>query len=238
MRAWKQNRKAGRVVSGGSTITMQVARLSRGGKHRTYWEKFIEALLALRIELRFSKPAILSQFAAHAPFGSNVVGLDAAAWRWFGRPADRLSWSECATLAVLPNAPSSIYPGKSQDALRAKRNRLLDRLLVVHAIDTTEWSLAKDEPLPSRTRPLRQRAPHLLATLKSNGHPGEHINTTIDGALQDRATEAADRYAVRLQANEVHNAAAIILDVSTGEVLAYVGNLNSAGSEHVLLPFV
>ncbi len=232
VRAWKQNRKAGHVVSGGSTITMQVARLSRGGHQRTYAEKFIEALLALRIELRFTKAGILSLFAAHAPFGSNVVGLDAAAWRWFGRPADRLSWSECATLAVLPNAPSSIYPGKSQDALRAKRDRLLDRLLAIHAIDATELSLAKDEPLPSRTLPLRQRATHLLATLKASGHAGEHIITTIDGTLQDRATEAAERYASRLQANEVHNAAAIILDVPTGEVLAYVGNLNSAGSDH------
>jgi penicillin-binding protein 1C len=232
VRAWQQNRMAGRVVSGGSTITMQVARMARGNQSRTYGEKFIEALLALRIELRMNKDEILELFAAHAPFGGNVVGLDAAAWRYFGRPAERLSWSESATLAVLPNAPSAIYPGKGHDALRNKRDRLLSRLLAVHAIDSTEWSLAKEEPLPEGPKALPQRAPHLLSTFKSQGHDSEILRTTVDGELQDRATQAADRYAGRLLANEVHNAAAIILETATGRVLAYVGNLSGAGAAH------
>src|SRR5690606_26090201 len=108
VRAWRQNRRAGRVVSGGSTITMQVARMARGNQPRTYGEKLLEALLALRIEIRESKADILALFAENAPFGGNVVGLDAAAWRYYGRSADQLSWSESATLAVLPNAPSAI----------------------------------------------------------------------------------------------------------------------------------
>lgn len=232
VRAFRQNRRAGRVVSGGSTLTMQVARLSRHAPERSYGNKLIEALMALRIELRHDKPGILTLFAANAPFGGNVVGLDAAAWRYFGRPADRLSWSESATLAVLPNAPSALYPGKGQEALRAKRDRLLDRLLVVHAIDSTEWSLAKEEPLPDRARALPQLAPHLLTTLKRTGHAGRRVRTTIDAHLQERATAAADRYATRLLANEVHNAAAIVLDTRTGAVLAYVGNLPSAGRDH------
>ena len=232
VRAWQQNRKAGHVVSGGSTLTMQVARLARDNRRRTYGEKSIEAVLALRIELRWDKDRILAFFADHAPFGGNVVGLDAAAWRYYGRPAERLSWSESATLAVLPNAPSAIYPGKGHAALRAKRDRLLDRLLLIHAIDSLEWSLAKEEPLPGATRPLPQRAPHLLTTLKGQGHDGQLLRTTLQGHLQDRATEAADRYASRLVANEVHNAAAIIMDVPTGAVLAYVGNLSDAGRDH------
>jgi penicillin-binding protein 1C len=232
VRAWLQNRRAGHVVSGGSTLTMQVARLARGNRARTYGEKCVEALLAMRIELRHNKAEILRYFAGNAPFGGNVVGLDAAAWRYFGRSADRLSWSECATLAVLPNAPSAIYPGKGHAALRAKRNRLLDRLLAVQAIDSLEWSLAKEEPLPDHALPLPQRAPHLLATLKSNGGKGHLLRTTLKATLQDRTTEAAGRYAARLNANEVHNAAAIILDVPTGEVLAYVGNLPGAGQEN------
>lgn len=231
-RAWLQNRKAGRVVSGGSTLTMQVARMARGNRPRTYSEKLIEALLALRIELRMSKQEILGLFAAHAPFGGNVVGLDAASWRYFHRPADRLSWSECATLAVLPNAPSAIYPGKGHAALLAKRDRLLGRLLEVQAIDSTEWSLAREEPLPERSQPLPQRASRLLGTLQANGHQGALLRTTLDGALQDRSREAAERYAARLRANEVHNAAALIMDVTTGEVLAYVGNLDQAGPGH------
>src|SRR5690606_37818554 len=169
VRAWMQNRTAGRVVSGGSTLTMQVARMARGNQPRTYKEKLIEAQLALRIEVRMDKANILGLFAAHAPFGGNVVGLDAAAWRYFYRSADRLSWSESATLAVLPNAPSAIYPGKGHTALRAKRDRLLDRLLEVQAIDTMEWSLAKEEPLPDRAQAMPQRAPHLLGTLQAGG---------------------------------------------------------------------
>lgn len=232
VRAWIQNREAGHIVSGGSTLTMQVARSSRQGRARTYGEKAIEALIALRIELRSTKSEILTLFAAHAPFGGNVVGLDAAAWRYYGRPADHLSWSESATLAVLPNAPSAIYPGKGHAALRAKRDRLLDRLLTIHVIDSIEWSLAKEEPLPGRALPLPQRAPQLLGTLQKQGHAGTLIRTTIDGALQQRATEAADRYAPRMRANEVYNAAAIILDVRSGAVLAYLGNLSSADQDH------
>ncbi|MBP9080755.1 MAG: penicillin-binding protein 1C [Flavobacteriales bacterium] len=232
LRAWRQNRAAGKVVSGGSTLTMQVARMARGNRRRTYGEKFIEALLALRIEVRHSKEEILHLFAAHAPFGGNVVGLDAAAWRFYGRPADQLSWSESATLAVLPNAPAAIYPGKGHDALRAKRDRLLHRLLAVQAIDSLEWSLALEEPLPGRVQALPRRAPHLLATLIRQGHAGEQLHSTLQGALQESATAAADRYAARLNANEVHNAAALIVDVPTGEVLAYVGNLGTAGEDH------
>lgn len=232
VRAWRQNRAAGRVVSGGSTLTMQVARLSRHGQGRTYGEKIIEALMALRIELRMSKDEILAQFAANAPFGGNVVGLDAAAWRYYGRPAEQLSWAESATLAVLPNAPSAIYPGKREGPLRAKRDRLLDRLLAIHAIDSLEWSLAKEEPLPDGVRALPQRAPHLLATLKVQGGAGRIVRTTVDGTLQDRATATCERYAERLRANEVYNAAAIVVDTRTGAVLAYVGNLASAGYAH------
>jgi penicillin-binding protein 1C len=231
VRAFEQNRMAGHTVSGGSTLTMQVARLSRGG-HRTYGNKLAEALLALWIELRYDKATILSLYATNAPFGGNVVGLEAAAWRWFGRSPDELSWADCATLAVLPNAPSDIYPGKGQEALRAKRNRLLDRLRSIHAIDRTEWALACDEPLPTRPHALPCTAPHLLTTLMKLGHDGERIHTTIDAHLQSRATEVSDRYAQRLRANEVHNAAALIVDVPSGHVLAYVGNLPSSGAEH------
>lgn len=232
LRALRQNLAAGHTVSGGSTITMQVARMSRGEHDRGYGSKLIEALLALRIETRYDKQAVLSLYADNAPFGGNVVGLEAAAWRWFGRPPERLSWAESATLAVLPNAPSAIYPGKGQIALRAKRDRLLDQLLHIHAIDSTEWTLAREEPLPGKPLALPRLAPHVLSTLIMQGHGGERILTTIDHDLQHQAVENCDRYAARLAANEVHNAAALIIDVPSGEVRAYVGNLTSAGSDH------
>lgn len=232
VRAFRQNAAAGRTVSGGSTITMQVARMSRGEKQRSYSAKLVEALLALRIETRYTKKEVLSLYADNAPFGGNVVGLEAAAWRWFGRSPEQLTWAESATLAVLPNAPSAIYPGKGQTALRAKRDRLLGRLLEIGTIDSTEWTLAREEPLPGKPLALPQYAPHLLTTLMGQGQAGQRTPTTIDGHLQRRVAETCERYAPRLVANEVHNAAALIIDVLTGEVHAYIGNLASASADH------
>ena len=101
-RAIQQNLSGRKVVSGGSTLTMQVIRLSRG-KKRNIWQKIIEVILAIRLECSNRKKTILSLYAANAPFGSNVVGLDAASWRYYGRSADKLSWGEMAALSVLPN---------------------------------------------------------------------------------------------------------------------------------------
>ncbi len=133
--AVQQNRKAGKVVRGGSTLTQQVIRLSRNGKGRTYFEKIIELILATRLEMGYSKNEILELYAAHAPFGGNVVGLEMASWRYFGVQSHQLSWAESATLAVLPNAPSLIYPGKNQIKLLSKRNRLLLKLNQEGVID-------------------------------------------------------------------------------------------------------
>ncbi|HXC04255.1 MAG TPA: transglycosylase domain-containing protein, partial [Bacteroidia bacterium] len=107
-RALRQDIKRKKIVSGGSTLSMQVIRLSRKGKARNVYQKMVELILATRLELRYSKKEILALYASHAPFGSNVVGLDAASWRYFGRSPDKLSWAEAATLAILPNAPSLI----------------------------------------------------------------------------------------------------------------------------------
>ena len=103
-RAILNNAGAGSIRQGGSTLTMQVIRLSRKNQSRTIFNKMTEAWLALRLEMSYSKSEILSLYASHAPFGSNVVGLDAAAWRYFGRSPDKLSWADMAALAVLPNA--------------------------------------------------------------------------------------------------------------------------------------
>ncbi len=153
-RAFRQNISAGRVVSGGSTLSMQVIRLSRPNKPRTVWQKLIEIVLATRLEWRYDKAAILSLYAAHAPFGGNVVGLEAATWRYFGKPPQQLSWAEAATLAVLPNSPALIHPGRNRDALLRKRNRLIDRLAAQGLITSDTGLLAKEEPLPQQPLPL------------------------------------------------------------------------------------
>ena len=219
-------------MSGGSTLTMQVVRLSRKGRPRTLVEKAIEAVLALRLTLSLSKEQVLGLYAAYAPFGGNTVGLDAAAWRYFGRDARQLSWAETATLAVLPNAPSLVHPGRNRDLLLAKRNRLLDALRERGAIDAMTADLAKREPLPPAPAPLPMLAPHLVARLRGEPRAGRFragdaspwVRTTLRKPLQERVGEIVARHRRVLGENGVWNAAALVLDVPTGEVLAYVGN--------------
>lgn len=232
VRAFQQNRRAGRTVSGGSTLTMQLARMAGGDRPRSYGRKLLEMLHALRIEAYHDKDTILALYCANAPFGANVVGLEAAAWRWFGRDPHSLSWAEAATLAVLPNAPARIHPGSGREALRAKRDRLLARLLATGDIDSLQWSLAVAEPLPDAPHALPRLAPHLLGTMQRQGRTGQRIRTTLRASMQERVTMLAARHAPVLAANEVHNAAVLVLDLLTGEVLAYVGNLPGAGPRH------
>lgn len=228
-RAIYLNVRRGKVVSGGSTITMQVIRLARKNRDRTYLEKVRELILALRLELTHSKRDILRLYASHAPFGGNVVGLEAASWRYFGRDARQLSWAEAATLAVLPNTPGLIYPGRNPGPLLAKRNRLLNLLLTNGVIDTLTRDLAISERLPEKPFPLPQLAPHLLNRVAKEGHKGARVRTTIDFALQERVNNTLALHSIQLRANEIWNAAAIVVEVNSGRVLAYAGNLSSAG---------
>lgn len=229
-RAVRQNLADGRVVSGGSTISMQVIRMSRN-QHRTMWQKLIEAFLAMRLEAGYSKAGILELYAANAPFGSNVVGLDAAAWRYFGRAPEQLSWAETAALAVLPNSPALIHPGRNRAQLLTKRNNLLDRLASTGTIDQQTADLAKLEPLPDKPHPLPRLAPHLLERFKQE-YPAlrartTRVATTIDATLQQQAADILDRYHRNLSANGIQNAAALVLEVETGNTLAYIGNVHT-----------
>jgi len=225
-RALYQDIRARRIVSGGSTLTMQVIRLSRKGKPRTIPEKLLEIARAIRLEMSMDKDSILALYAGGAPFGGNVVGLQAAAWRYFGRSPARLSWAESATLAVLPNAPSLIHPGRNRLRLKGKRDRLLDRLHANGEMDALGCRLAKAEPLPPRPFPIPMVAPHLLfRTLEEDPPNRSAIRSTIDRSLQVRATRILRRHSRQLARNRIHNAAALILGVPSGEVLAYVGNV-------------
>lgn len=230
-RAMRQNFKEGKIVSGGSTITMQVIRLSRQNKSRTVVEKIIEIILATRLEVKYSKEEILSLYAVHAPFGGNVVGLDAACWRYFGRPTESLNWAEAALLAVLPNNPSLIHLGRNREKLLAKRNRLLDRLSAEGAMDQLTLDLAKSEPLPENPLPLPRLAPHLLDRISKDGFAEKRVTATIDKQHQIRTAQIVQDHFSRLSGNQIFNTGALVLEVKTGNVLAYVGNTQS-GSEN------
>ncbi|HRE65920.1 MAG TPA: penicillin-binding protein 1C [Cyclobacteriaceae bacterium] len=230
IRATQQNLKAGKIVSGGSTLSMQVIRLSRN-KQRTFFEKLVELILATRLELRYSKEEIVALYAAHAPFGGNVVGIEAACWRYFGRDAEELSWSEAALLAVLPNNPALIHPGKNRDELKAKRDRLLLRLLNTGNVDSITYQLSVSEPIPENPVALPRLAPHLLGRVIKEGYAQTRVVTSIDKSLQERLTQLVNYHHEKLKGNRVFNAAAIIVEVKTGRTLAYVGN-TASGPEH------
>jgi penicillin-binding protein 1C len=221
--AIKQNQKAGKTVRGGSTITQQVIRLSRKNQKRTYFEKIIELILSTRLELRYSKNSIVELYASHAPFGGNVVGLEMASWRYFGVQSNQLTWAESATLAVLPNAPSLIYPGKNQEKLRRKRNNLLLKLNKNGIIDQQTYELAIDEPLPQKPYNLPEIAPHLLQRVAKN-QEGERVKTTIEFELQNRVNQIAKYYYSQYKQNDVNNLAILVIDVKTRNVMSYVGN--------------
>ena len=234
-RALWQNIKNRKIVSGGSTISMQVIRMAGGNPPRTIWRKLLEMIQATRFELGYSKKDILKLYASHAPFGGNIVGLEAASWRYYGKPPHLLSWAEACMMAVLPNSPGLIHPGRSRDALLQKRNRLLDKLLEQAILDSLTYELAMEEPLPEAPLPLPQLAPHLLdrAYLEYTDKPrNARINTSIQLPLQKQLNSVLAHHQKRLSGNQIHNLAAVIIDVESGQVLAYAGNVPEAGSRH------
>ena len=224
MRATLQNIKAGKIKSGGSTITMQTIRLYRKSKHRTFLEKFIEIFLAIRLEFKYSKNKILRLYATNAPFGGNVVGLSAASWRYFGRNPKNLSWAEAALLAVLPNSPAMIHPGKNRANLLLKRNKLLLKLYNNHHIDLETYKLSLLEELPLEPIPLPDIAPHLTENLKIS-NPGKIIKATIKKSIQENTNRIVTDYYNQLKINDISNASVVIIEVKTGAALAYVGNI-------------
>lgn len=228
LRATWQNLRNKRIVSGGSTLTMQTIRLSRN-RPRTFIEKFVEIILATRLELRYSKQEILALYASHAPFGGNVIGLDAAAWRYFSHPATELSWAEAATLAVLPNAPATIHPGKGRKTLLNKRNRVLKLLLQQGSINLSDYRLAIEEPLPEAPHPMPQIAPHLVDYLAGK-YPGQYIVSTIDKGLQVQMEALVERYSHEFVRSDIHNLALLIIDLPSAQVQAYCGNSRLNGT--------
>lgn len=222
-RAIIQNLKYGKIVSGGSTITMQTIRLSRK-KDRTWKEKIIEMILSTRLEFRYSKYEILNLYASHAPFGGNVVGLETAAWRYFGHSSSNLSWAESATLAILPNAPSIIHPSKNRGLLLKKRNRLLKKLYEREFIDLSTYELSIIEPLPEEPLPLPQTAPHLVSYFYQR-YRGENCITTVDKGIQEQVELLLQRWNEDLSRKDIRNIAALVIDLQNNQVISYCGNV-------------
>lgn len=226
IRAFRENSASRSIVSGGSTITMQTVRLLEHYPPRTYRQKLHEALASVFFELRYSKKHILELYAANAPFGGNVVGLEAASWRYFARPPASLSWAEAATLAVLPNQPSLVYPGANSEILLSKRNFLLARLFERGKISADEYERSLLEKLPQKPFPLPSISRHYLEYLKKT-QKGKHtttFRTKLNSSMQKNATRTLEAWSLSFSRRGINNAAALILDTKTLDVLAYCAN--------------
>lgn len=235
-RAIYLNIKHGGVKSGASTLSMQVIRLARN-KPRNLIEKCIEIFLAFRLECSYSKEEILQLYASHAPFGGNVVGLEAAAWRYFGRSANQLSWSESCCLAVLPNSPSLIRPDKNRLSLKQKRDKLLEKLRFNSIISQEDYTLALLEPIPNKPMPLPNYAPNFLSSL-FDGMLGEapkksQVISSIDLKIQNLCNQILEQHHQQLKGNGINNIACLILDIEKNNVLSYCGNVYHPKEEHL-----
>ncbi len=231
LRALKQNIAGGKVVSGASTITMQTARLMQP-KARTYANKLLEILQALKMELRYSKDEILELYLNHAPYGGNIVGYRAASLRYFRKIPEALSWAEAATLAVLPNAPGLIAPLTDPDRLKQKRDRLLRRLREAGLLSDESCRLAVLEPVPRRGYSTGLLAPHLTRRLHLQYPEQAVIRTTIDAELQRTAEQIVSEYSRQLQSLGIRHAAVLIVENDGGKVRAYVGSPDFFDRKH------
>jgi len=231
IRAVYLNLKYKKFVSGGSTLSMQVARISRKNPPRNMVGKLLEMNMALKLELLKSKKEILHIYASTAPFGGNVVGIDAASWRYFNRPPSQLSWAEAATLAVLPNSPALLYPGRNTASLKNKRDKLLGKLFEKGQIDRLTYRLSLEEPLPTKPNPLPSLSSHLVDKMGKE-KPGEKITTTIKAGLQQNINTIVDRHHDQLIQYGIHNISAIVVNVETGAIQAYIGNTEDMGNLH------
>lgn len=222
LRAAGQAAMRGKVVSGGSTLTMQVARLLEESGTGKMAGKLRQIRVALALERRLSKPEILGLYLHLAPYGGNLEGIRAASLAWFGREPARLTPAQAALLVALPQAPEARRPDRSPDAARLGRARVLDRALTAGLIDAETAYTAGLERLPDHRRGFPRLAPHLSDRLRAGDPQRQAFRTTLDRDLQTRlealAADAVARRGDRLQI------AMIVADHQSGEIRASVGS--------------
>ncbi len=221
VRALAQNLSGNRIVSGGSTLTMQAARLL-DPHQRTVWGKLKQAFRALQLEWRYSKADILTWYLNHAPFGGTIEGVEAASRTYLGKSARTLTHAEAALLAVLPQAPSRYRPDRHPAAAQAARDKVLDRLVHTGCWPQAIASDAKKEVVPSLSISAPFHAP-LLARRLHQAHPrSPDIQTTLDFELQYRVAQLARQYARRLP--EKSSVGILVVSHQTGACRAYAGS--------------
>ncbi|WP_146347114.1 penicillin-binding protein 1C [Falsiphaeobacter marinintestinus] len=212
----------GHTVSGGSTLTMQVARLLEDGSTGKWSGKLRQMRVALALERRLTKPEILRLYLTHAPYGGNLEGVRAATLAWFGKEPTRLTPSEAALLVALPQSPETRRPDRHPDTARAARDRVLVRMAAQDVLKGEAMRVALTVKTPRTMRPFPRLAPHLTdATRQTVPHLPRH-DLTLEATLQ-ASMETLIATAART-AGDRTSAAVIIADHHTGEILASVGS--------------
>ena len=219
------NLKAGEVVRGGSTITMQLARLMEP-KARTVPNKLIEMFRAVQLELRYSKSEILAFYFNMLPYGGNIVGTAAASRFYFNKPQYALSLGEAALLAAIPNAPERLRPDRFPDNARKARAKVLNRLRARGQITEPQWQEAIAEPIPKNRYAPPFKAPHLARLLANTAEPTKNgrIYATVDLKVQETAVRILREYLARANTHSTRTGAVIVMDTESREVLAMVGS--------------
>jgi penicillin-binding protein 1C len=222
LRAASQLARHGRILSGGSTLTMQVARLLEPRGERSFAAKMRQLVRAIEIERHLSKDEVLAVYLSIAPFGGNLEGVRAATLAYFGKEPRRLTLGEAALLVALPQAPEARRPDRSSTAARLARDRVLDRVAESGLVAAADVARAKAEPVPSERRPMPALAPHAAdeAVAASQGQP--RVRLTVDAAWQASLEKLARERARALGPNI--SIAILAVDHGTGEVLARVGS--------------
>lgn len=223
VRAAASNLWAGGVVSGGSTITMQLARMLER-RERTLWAKVVEAFRALQLEWRYGKDEILEFYLALAPYGGNLEGLSAASYFYFGKPPSMLSVGEIALLVGLPQSPNRYRPDRHPQAAKQMRERILGEMMENGLIDGDQMQRAAAEPLPVGRNEAARLAAHTAWFLRL-AHPDRHrVRTTLDRNIQQKTAQLLAGYVKTLDAYGISNASAVVIDNRSREVVAVVGS--------------
>jgi penicillin-binding protein 1C len=231
LRAAWTNAVSGRVVSGASTIPMQLARMAEPGP-RTLGAKLAESFRALQLTLAHSRIELLEAYLNTAPFGGNIVGVGAASRIYFGKPPDRLSLGECALLAVLPRAPNRYDPSRHPEAAMTVRDRVLALLAERGAVPDDEARRAMRQPMVAQRRPSPMFAPHFCLLARDRLGAETTLTTSLDLARQGNVERLLARHVERLRGLGITNGAAVVLDRRTREVLALAGSASFFDDRH------
>ncbi len=226
------------VVSGASTLTMQLVRITEP-RPRTVRSKLIEMARAVQLEIRMTKPEILEAYLNFAPYGRNLEGIEAASLAYFGHRPEALTTAEMATLLAIPQNPTARYPTPEHaERLEEARNRIAERLVANdifdHGGEADEEVVArvKRQRVPTYLRPLPREIPHAATWFRGQRQSAQRIDTTLERGAQQLAQRTLSKIHAEKQRQGIHNAAVVIADHRTSEIVALIGNFDFFDEEN------